>query len=48
MTSWGALLLGGFLFLGFRRSVPRAQKALIVVSMTAVVLLLVAVRQHTP
>ena len=47
MTSWGAALLVGFLYLGLRRPKPRSHAALAAITLTIVVLLLVAIRQHT-
>jgi hypothetical protein len=48
MTSWGAVLLGGFLYLGFRRPRAKSHTTAFAIIMTVSVLLLVAVRQHTP
>jgi hypothetical protein len=48
MTSWGAVLLTGFLYLGLRRPKARSHTVLAAITMTLVVLLIVAVRQHTP
>jgi hypothetical protein len=48
MTSWGAALLAGFLYLGLRRPKARSHTVLVAITMTLVVLLIVAVRQHTP
>ncbi len=47
MTSWGAVMLGGFLYLGFRRSGRRSNTNGLVIGLVIAVLLLVAVRQHT-
>jgi hypothetical protein len=48
MTSWGAVLLGSFLYLGLRRPRARSHTVLICVTLTVVVLLAIAAKQHTP
>jgi hypothetical protein len=48
MTNWGAALLAGFVYLGLRRPRAKSHYAVVGILMTLVILLLVAVRQHTP
>jgi hypothetical protein len=48
MTSWGAVLLGSFLYLGLRRPRRKSHAVLAGITLTTVVLLFVAAKQHTP
>jgi hypothetical protein len=48
MTTWGIVLLAGFLYLGLRRPRQRSYNKLFAVIMTVGVVFAAAVRQHTP